>query len=166
MCIWRNKSTEEPVIMQVYFITKTVDLHITTQKNAVHLEIFRLKIFCYKKETNIKHPDFPLLTFELESICKGPDPNPTEVTGKILLAHACLFLTLLLVYLPRTFSSTSISAVPFVAGGCLTRPFTAQICVEFQVGLWLFKLFYSTALASDGLLISRVRISRLSALTF
>lgn len=135
-------------------------------KNAVHLEIFRLRIFCYKKETNIKHPNFPLLTFELESICKGPDPNPTEVSGKTLLAHACLFLTLLLVSLPLAFSSTGNCVVPFTAGGCLTRPFPAQTCVEFQVGHWLFKLSYSTALESAGLLIPRGRISWLSALTF
>lgn len=153
--------------MQVYFTAKD---HWSpphnNMKNGVHLEIFRLRIFCYKKETNIKHPNFPLLTFELESICKGLDPNPTEVSGKTLLAHVCLFLTLLLVSLPLTFSSTGNSVVPFIAGGCLTRPFPAQIGIGFQVGHWFFKLFYSRALVFTGLFTSRVRISWLSALTF
>lgn len=57
--------------MQVYFTVKDhwSPPHNNT-KNSVHLEILRPRIFCYKKKTNIKHPNFPLLTFELESICK------------------------------------------------------------------------------------------------
>lgn len=117
----------------------------SNKKSTVCLEIFSLRIFNKKiKLKNIKHPNFPLLTFEIDSICKGPDPKPAELGGKTLLAHVCLFLTLWLVSLPLTFSSTDNCPVLSAAGGCLASP--AQICIEFQVGHWVFKLSYSTAL--------------------
>lgn len=76
-----------------------------------------------------------------------PDPKPTEVSGKT--AGLCLsFLDLV----------AGISASRFLQPRQLHSalhcrrpphsPFPAQICIEFQVGRWLFKLSYSTALGN------------------
>lgn len=75
----------------------------SNNKSTVCLAVFSSRTLKQNKakskiaEDNIKHLNFPLLTFEIEIISKESNPKPTEVSGKILLTHACLFLTLKLV---------------------------------------------------------------------
>lgn len=75
----------------------------SNNKSTVCLAVFSSRTLKQNKakskiaEDNIKHLSFPLLTFEIEIISKGSNPKPTEVSGKTLLTHACLFLTLKLV---------------------------------------------------------------------
>lgn len=127
----------------------------SNNKSTVCLAVFSSRTLKQNKakskiaEDNIKHLNFPLLTFEIEIISKESNPKPTEVSGKILLTHACLFLTLKLV-IPASyfffFFSGKIGMVLSAAGGCLTSPFPAQICIECQVGHWQFTLFCRRAL--------------------
>lgn len=78
-------------------------------------------------------------------LVRDPIQNPLKSVERLCWLMPVFSWPWSWVSLPLTFSGET-GMVLSAAEGCLTSPFPAQICIECQVGHWLFTLFCRRAL--------------------